>query len=279
MDKKPSIFGYTSYRQYLQDFFEYKKSKDYGYSYRQFSKSAGFSSVSVLPSILSGRRNLSIKSIPKFVSVLQLNAEEKKYFILLVKMNNEKNVENIDKYFQELTAITPSKSKKQLSDEHFQYLSHWIYPLLEELVNFEDFKEDFGWVKSILYDSQISDQEISSALLFLKRTELVVKNESGKYSATGKILTFPGDRKNLNIRRFHRMIMDQAKKLHEVLNPSEREYATITLCVPKSEIAEIKKKISDFKSELLEKYTGGVEKSSDSSTITQLNIQFFRHSK
>lgn len=279
MTKLPRIFEYTSYRKYLQDYFDYKKGMEYGYSYRFFSRKAGFSSASVLPSILSGSRNLGVKSIPKFVNALDLGEAEAAYFAILVRMNNEKNSDKAKQFHDQLLKICPKKNKKILSDEHNQYLSHWIFPVLEELVRFSDFREDPAWIKSKLFDAHVSQQEITEALSYLRKVGLVRRDADGRYTATGKIITIPSKQRNISIRRMHRILMEQAKILHEKLDQEDREYRSITLQVPKSQLEEVKKKIIEFKDSLLDSFSEAKDHSSEEATVAQVNIQFFRHTK
>ncbi|MGE0616139.1 MAG: TIGR02147 family protein, partial [Bacteriovoracia bacterium] len=41
---KPNLFEYTDYRKYLEDYYNFKKATDPGFSYRSFAKAAGFTS-------------------------------------------------------------------------------------------------------------------------------------------------------------------------------------------------------------------------------------------
>lgn len=278
MKKFNEIFGYLSYRKYLEDFLEFKKNTDYGYSYRQFSKLAGFSSPSVLPSVISGQKKIGQRSIPKYLKALNLTGKQAEYFTILVNMNNEKSEEKIEFYRNSLIEVTPKSQRKLLTEEHYQYLSHWLYPVLEEMSHIDNFNEDIQWIKGKLIDNKISDNEIASALNFLKRNRFLKKNDSGSISATGKIITIPSRKKSLAIRRMHRMLMEQAIALHDSVSQDEREYRSVTFSVPKSYISEIKKQIIQFKDQLLEHYSQiSSDHDQEEKVVTQLNIQFFKH--
>ncbi len=58
MSTKISVFEYDNYREFLRDSYEYLKAANPKYSYRYFSKSAGFKSSSVMKMIMDGKRNM-----------------------------------------------------------------------------------------------------------------------------------------------------------------------------------------------------------------------------
>ena len=67
------IFAYTNYRSFLKDLYDHKKKTTSYFSYRYFSKKAGFSSHNVLKLIINGERNIAYDSIPKFSKALELS--------------------------------------------------------------------------------------------------------------------------------------------------------------------------------------------------------------
>ena len=61
----PSVFDYLSYRAYLRDMYAFLKRARKGFSYRSFSRAAGFKSQSVLKQLIDGERNLADDSIAR----------------------------------------------------------------------------------------------------------------------------------------------------------------------------------------------------------------------
>lgn len=55
----PDINDYQDYRTYLRDVVDHLRATDPAFSYRQFSRVAGFKSHTLLPMIIDGKRNLS----------------------------------------------------------------------------------------------------------------------------------------------------------------------------------------------------------------------------
>lgn len=90
-----SVFGYTDYRTYLRDFYDFRKDGQHGYSYRTFSKSAGFASPNILKLVVDGERNISPEAVQKFVKALGLKGQMADYFATLVRLNQAKT--DVDK--------------------------------------------------------------------------------------------------------------------------------------------------------------------------------------
>ncbi len=82
-----SIFQYRDYRQFLYDFYHYKKLTNPYYSYRLFSMKAGFRAPNLLKLVMDGQRNLTRESTEKFTRALKLSDAEATYFSELVYRN------------------------------------------------------------------------------------------------------------------------------------------------------------------------------------------------
>src|SRR4051794_9980033 len=100
MSQEPArrnIFEHTDYREFLRAAYAEMKAKDPKFSFRYFSKAAGFKSSSVLKEVIDGRSNIALHSIARFAKALKLNSEEALFFHHLVLMNQAKTLE--DRHF------------------------------------------------------------------------------------------------------------------------------------------------------------------------------------
>jgi len=82
-----NVFDYTDYRAFLKSYYEDKKSHTQYFSFRYFSKKAGFSSPSWLKFVINGERNLAQDSIERFITALELKERAGEYFRALVNFN------------------------------------------------------------------------------------------------------------------------------------------------------------------------------------------------
>src|ERR1700691_1182133 len=87
---------------FLKDFYSHAKFKNKKFSYRYFSRMAGFKSPNFLKQVMDSQSNLSMESINKFAKVLKLNGEETSFFRNLVLLNQSTNVEEKQIYAKEI---------------------------------------------------------------------------------------------------------------------------------------------------------------------------------
>ena len=63
---RPSPRDYDDYRAYLSELIDFLRTSKRGFSFRRFSKRAGYQSPNFLKLVIDGQRNLSDDSIAKF---------------------------------------------------------------------------------------------------------------------------------------------------------------------------------------------------------------------
>jgi uncharacterized protein (TIGR02147 family) len=78
------INSYSDYHAFCKDRYATLKNQDKKFSFRSFSKDAGFASPNYLHLIMHGERNLSPDGADKFALGLRLNSSETEYFRFLV---------------------------------------------------------------------------------------------------------------------------------------------------------------------------------------------------
>ncbi len=81
------IYEYRDYREYLRDFYHFKKRTNPYYSYRLFSMKAGFKAPNLLKLVMDGQRNLTRQSVVKFAKALRLDECEAECFRAMVLRN------------------------------------------------------------------------------------------------------------------------------------------------------------------------------------------------
>ena len=78
--KKPFIYEYSDYRQYLADLFRFKKNTSPVFSHRYIIRKAGFSSPTMLKNVIIGKRHLSLAAAERFASAFDLGQRNGKSF-------------------------------------------------------------------------------------------------------------------------------------------------------------------------------------------------------
>jgi len=271
------IYGYTDYRNYLRDFYDFRKSSQKGYSYRAFSKAAGFSSPNFLKLVIDGKRNISPEATEKFISAIGLKSKLADYFRILVRMNQGKDDIEKEKYFYQLRKMTPYAKRRQLNAESLQYLSHWLYPVIREMIALGEFRDDPYWITRRI-TADVTHSEVSSALQFLIKEKFIEKSSSGKWLAKDEMVLSSDEVRSLAIRNYHRQMMERATQCLESLEIDEREFGAVTFVMPDDLMEELKKKLKDFRSEL---HGWAVQACEDSKSdvVVQVNFQMFPHTR
>jgi uncharacterized protein (TIGR02147 family) len=275
-DKVFTVYGYTNFRTYLRDFYEFRKESQRGYSYRAFSKSAGFTSPNILKLVIDGERNISPEATQKFIKALSLAGQMADYFATLVKMNQAKSDADKEYYYSILQKLIPQAKKRELNTESHKYLSHWLFPVIREMTTLKEFRDDPYWISRRLY-GKASINEISQAIQFLVQ-EGFVEKINGKLTMKDNMVLSSDEVKSLSIRNYHRQMLEQAKESLENIPVEEREFGAVTFTIPESAVQELKFKLKQFRSEL-HSWAMQVAEDKGGELIIQVNAQMYPHTK
>lgn len=276
-EKILSVFGYTDYRKYLKDFYEFRKDGEKGYSYRTFSKAAGFNSPNILKLVIEGSRNIGSDAAMKFVKALGLKGQMAEYFVTLVRLNQTKLDADKEYYFKILQKLTPHSKRRELQAEGLKYLSHWLHPVIREMVSLPDFRDDPYWISRRI-TGKANLTEITQALQFLVKEGFIEKTETSEYTTKDNMVLTQDEIKSLAIRAYHRSMLEQAKEKLESLPLEEREFGALTFVLPESAISELKFKLKNFRREI-HTWAMQVATQQESDVIVQVNYQMYPHTK
>jgi len=272
-----SVYGYTEYRVYLKDFYEFKKDSHRGYSYRGFSKAAGFSSPNILKLVIDGQRNISPAATEKFIKALGFSNQMSDYFRTLVKFNQSKTDEDKDYFLSILKKLTPMAKRRELCSDSLKYVSHWLYAVISEMVSLDEFRDDPYWISRRIH-GKATVTEISSALKFLISAGFISKDADGKYQPEDNMVLSSDEVKSLAVRKYHRQMLHQAEDALDNIPMEEREFGALTVVLPENASEELKYKIKQFRQEL---HTWAMQVSEDDGGefVAQINMQMYPHTK
>ena len=166
-EKKISIFTYEDFRKFLEDKFNELKAEKPVYSYRYFSKKAGFASPNFLKLVILGERNLTKESIQKFSNALGLNQKEYEYFENLVFLNQSKTMQEKRFYFENLSKNKKFLLIKKLEKLQYDYYSIWYVPVIREMIELTSFINDDHWIAENIKPT-IKPSEVRKAIKILK---------------------------------------------------------------------------------------------------------------
>ena len=270
-----SVYDYTNYRKFLRDYYDMHKESKRGYSFRNFSKAAGFTSPNFVKLVMDGERNLSSAAVEKCIAALRLVGNRAAYFRVLVQMNQAKTDVEREAAYLELRRLVPHAKRKLLDAESHDYLSHWLYPVLREMVLLPGFREDPYWI-TLRLRGRVQQAEVVAALRFLVQHGFLRRDDAGKLQPTDHMILTSDEVRSLAIRNYHRQMLDGAKYALESIPMDEREFGALTLTLPSSALEELKLRMKMFRQDLhrwaMESSEGGAGEA-----VIQVNLQMYPH--
>lgn len=264
------VFAYLDYRAFLRDFYQARKAKGRGFSFRSFSRRAGLKSPNYLKLVIDGERNLSPSMAERFASACSLGAEEARHFVDLVAFNQATSMAERSKHYAKLTGSERYRNAHKLDMAHAAYFSAWYMPAIRELAARADFRSDPEWVAAQLVP-KITASEAARALATLIELGLVVRDTSGQIAQAEALLSTGAETRGLHIANYHRGMMQRAMESIDLVKPDQRDISSLTLCLGENGLRSFKERVQRFRRELLE--LSALE--DDPEQVVQINFQLF----
>lgn len=269
-DWKPEIYAYLDFREYLQAYYDAAKANIPAFSYRYFSRKAGFKSPNFLKLVIDGQRSLGPESVDRFAKALKLTEEEHDFFRALVAFEQARTPDEKNEAFERVAASQRFRQARRLDRGMFTYLSRWYYPAIREMAARPDFRDDPAWIASELLPT-ISPEQAAEALELLFELELLERGDDGRISRGAPSLTTGHEVRSLAIANYHRQMLERAAGSIELAASTQRDLSALTVCIADPTVADVKQRIHTFREQVLNR----CDEDSDASAVYQLCIQFF----
>ena len=268
-----SLLEYTSYRQYIADYYADRKAKS-AFSWQEFAKAAGFTSPVYLKYVSEGRFNLSAAAAERVAESMHLAEYERVFFVELVNFDHAKNDAEKRAAFSAMLSIAEKHKAKVVDAESFRFFESWKNPVLRELAPAMPGAKPLALAHACR--PEITAAEVSESLNFLVKADLLRKDKDGNYKQTDKtVTTGPMDFTPLAVRGLHRQMGEIALDAIEGVAQDERHFSGLTLGITREAYEEIVRKIAEFRKELIAIATR--EPATDE--VYRLNVQFFPMTK
>jgi uncharacterized protein (TIGR02147 family) len=271
MKKSPSpvnLFEYLDYRKYLRDWYHAAKKTRASFSYRTFSKRAGFQSTNFLKLVMDGERNLTEQSLAKFMTGLRLNKQEQEFFTNLVFFNQATTYEVKDLYYQQLLRSRKYSQLRPIERDRYEYYSTWYHPVVRELVISKDFDGTPESIAKRIFPSILPSQ-VEKSIELLGKLGFIEKAQKGKWRQTSSLISTGPEVVSLAVVNYHKSVLEITKDVLNKVPAFERDVSTMTLGVVRGRMPELKKKVQEFRQEILKL----VSMDTEPEEVVQLNIQ------
>jgi len=249
---------------------EGKKSKVF--SYRVFCRLSGFKSPIQLMHVIKGERDIYINSIGKYLKVLKLRGNEKKYFELLVRFNQAKDMSKRTELFYEISTYWIKKGKI-LEKEHYKYWANWYSVAIREMVNLKHFNEDGKWISKEL-NGLITPAQAEEAIKTLLELKLLKRNRKGSLVQDFGYVTSGDQVADIGAYLFYRKMLELAGDSLMKKPAKKRNISALTFTLRQEDYDVIVDKISKFRKEICAIVENREVKDEDQH-LYHLNMLFF----
>lgn len=222
------ITEYKDYRKYMQDFYDERKRTG-AFSWREFSKLAGFTSPTYLKLVCEGKSGLSKVKMLQVSKAMGLTGYEEEYFSLLVVL--AKATKDADKKttLLKMEKIALEHKARVVDSETFQYYESWKYPVIRELAPMMP-----GAQPRKLADEckeYVSAEEVRDILTFLVKAGFLKKDGEKVFSQTERTVIGSPEALPIAIRAMHKEMGSMAVRAVDRYVQGERFFNGVTLGV------------------------------------------------
>lgn len=263
-----SIFEFYDYRLYMRAFYEERKQTS-AFSWRQFSKLAGFSSPNYMKVVCDGKSRLSNAGIEPVANAMGLVDYEKIYFQKLVEFDEAKDEPSKKRVLQEIREMAKEYKIKMLDGDAFMYFESWLNPVVREIAAMNPGAKPLALSKLCIPETNAT--EIRHSIDFLLSSGLLKKTSENHYRQTEKIVSGSSEIMPLALRSMHRQMADLARKSIETIPVSKRYFSGLTATLSQAEYDQIIEELENFRQRIVRIASGA----KNGQKVYRLNLQFF----
>lgn len=270
----PELKGYLSYRKYLKDFYNFKKSMNPAFSFRRFAQIAGFKSPNYLQWIIEGKRNLTEKTAEDLAEKFKFSKADAQLFVSLVRLEHANSDED-KREAERLRLISIKRAvAKEIPSAQTQVLSEWHHLLVRELFIVERKSYSGEWIAKALAGLITAEQAEASVKLLLKAGFL--KFENKKYKVTDPVVDTNDEHfQHVFMQKHHSALLKSWAQNLEKLVPSQQELGVLNIPLNAKKIPDLRRRIRQFQDEIL----GLVQEETDPDCLVQLGTYLMPYPK
>lgn len=262
-----SLYQFKNYRQYLQAFLEDQKGTQPSFNLSKFAKKIGLGSGHHLSLIISGERNLTVKSCLGAARAMHLNLRETRFFETLMHYNHTDNDLDKSYYEQCLNELRSGRKEDRSKDFSSGIFSEWFHPAALLCI------EGVGDEKALkrLEDRLNLPAEAGKTLIekFVNLDVLVKPNKTYKMIADYVVYEDPTGMKKVH-REYTEMQLARSKKALQDQYDTTAKFFSHTFSIEADQLPFVTGMIDDFLQVLTEH-----SNKQKNERLAQINIQFF----
>jgi uncharacterized protein (TIGR02147 family) len=262
-----AIIEYSDFRQYMRDFYEERKLR-HVFSWREFSKAAGFTSSSYMKVVCDGKSNLSRIGVERTGQAMGLVGFEMDYFRAMVNFGQETDEVKKKAAYEEMLSIAKIHKVRVIEGDLFEFYESWRNPVLRELAPLMPGATPGELAKKCYTD--VSANDIKQSLDFLIKAGFLKKTGENTFVQTETSIKGSPEATKLAIRDMHREMAKIAASSLDLAR-TERNFSGITMGISKDSYEQIVKELDEFRRKIVSIAAG--DKNIDQ--VYRLNLQLF----
>ncbi|MCQ2054727.1 MAG: TIGR02147 family protein [Fibrobacter sp.] len=262
------IFEYTDYREWLRDAFDDFKKRKSVISWRYMAMKLGADPGNLLR-VSQGKIHLTLSLVQPMAEFFELNEKESAYWTELVYFGRAKTDAEALNHYEKMQMLKGIPLKR-LAKKELEFYRHWYCNAIRSIIGISKFKDDYEGLAECCTPA-ISVEEAKNAVKLLYDLNMISKDRDGFWKVNDTFVSTGGNWRSEAVRTFQKETIRLAGESLERHAPPLRDISTVTMTFNMNDIALIREKIKEFRSELLRMSQEG----SGDDTVFQLNVQLF----
>lgn len=261
------IVEYSDFRQYMLDYYEERKRRSV-FSWREFSKIAGFSSSSYMKVVCDGKSKLSRIGVERTGAAMGLVGFEMEYFRAMVEFGQAATEEKKKVAYENMLAIAKVHKVRVLEGDLFEFYDSWQNPVVRELAPLMPGATP-GEIAKKCYP-EMTAAEVQQSLNFLTKAGLLKKAGDSSFVQAETSITGTPDATRLALRGMHRQMSKLATPALD-LPVEQRNFSGVTMGVSRESYERIVKVLDECRRQIIA--IAADDKNIDQ--VYRLNLQLF----
>ncbi|WP_405326890.1 TIGR02147 family protein [Fibrobacter sp.] len=262
------ITEYQDYRMYMRDFYEERKRSSL-FSWREFSKLAGFTSPNFMQLVCEGKSRLSKTGVEKVADAMGLAGADRDYFFAMERFGDARSDSMKLQAFNEMQKIAKENRLRVVDAEAFKYFESWVNPVLRELAPIMPGAKPLELAHQCY--PVVSAAEVRHSLDFMCHAEFLKKIGEDTYVQTEKVVTGSSEAIPLALRSMNRQMSKFATEAIDEVPPEKRHITGVTFGISEETYQWLVQKLETLRQQVV----AMAAKEKEYDKVYRLNLQLF----
>ena len=261
------IVEYSDFRQYMRDYYDERKRRSV-FSWREFSKIAGFTSSSYMKVVCDGKSKLSRIGVERTGQAMGLVGFEMDYFRAMVEYGQTETEAKKKAAYENMLAIARVHKIRVMEGELYEFYDSWHNPVVRELAPLMPGATPGEIAK--MCNPEVSAADVQKSLNFLTRVGLLKREGRDAFVQAETSIAGTPDATRLALRGMHRQMSKLATPAVD-LPVDERHFSGVTMGLSRRSYERIASLIDEFRRQVI----AVAAEDKDIDQVYRLNLQLF----